>query len=179
MYNLFQVWTHIRSLFLTGAVFVAQESDALWPLSTLAAASSPISTISLVESPVPINSINNWRRVDFTTPVFAWTIIESSLAVVGANLPLFRPLLLRMRVYTSSPRGSGMALFSSRVSRWSRGFSLNDNNESDPPIQLLGRSISNQDLLKRQDTTRQKQQTVLASEGDIHTQRGSKQVWNA
>ncbi|KAI0381224.1 hypothetical protein F5Y04DRAFT_256037 [Hypomontagnella monticulosa] len=37
----------------------------------------------------------------FTTPVFAWTMIESSLAVVGANLPLLRPLLQR-KTYTSS-----------------------------------------------------------------------------
>ncbi|KAI0516711.1 hypothetical protein F5B22DRAFT_655869 [Xylaria bambusicola] len=37
----------------------------------------------------------------FTTPVFAWTMIESSLAVVGANLPLLRPLLHR-KTYTSS-----------------------------------------------------------------------------
>ncbi|KAI5859362.1 hypothetical protein GGS23DRAFT_586125 [Durotheca rogersii] len=36
----------------------------------------------------------------FTTPVFAWTMIESSLAVVGANLPLLRPLLQR-KTYTS------------------------------------------------------------------------------
>ena len=40
-------------------------------------------------------------RTDFTTPVFAWTMIESSLAVVGANLPLLRPLLHR-KTYTSS-----------------------------------------------------------------------------
>jgi hypothetical protein len=38
---------------------------------------------------------------DFTTPVFAWTMIESSLAVVGANLPLLRPLL-HQKTYTSS-----------------------------------------------------------------------------
>ncbi|KAI0014796.1 hypothetical protein F4780DRAFT_788416 [Xylariomycetidae sp. FL0641] len=37
----------------------------------------------------------------FTTPVFAWTMIESSLAVVSANLPLLRPLLQR-KTYTSS-----------------------------------------------------------------------------
>ncbi|KAF2806827.1 uncharacterized protein BDZ99DRAFT_422054 [Mytilinidion resinicola] len=37
----------------------------------------------------------------FTTPVFAWTMIESSLAVVGANLPLLRPLL-HQKTYTSS-----------------------------------------------------------------------------
>ncbi|KAL7622169.1 hypothetical protein AAE478_007672 [Parahypoxylon ruwenzoriense] len=36
----------------------------------------------------------------FTTPVFAWTMIESSLAVVGANLPLLRPLLHK-KTYTS------------------------------------------------------------------------------
>ncbi|KAI8629703.1 hypothetical protein F5Y19DRAFT_431580 [Xylariaceae sp. FL1651] len=37
----------------------------------------------------------------FTTPVFAWTMIESSLAVVGANLPFLRPLL-QPKTYTSS-----------------------------------------------------------------------------
>lgn len=38
---------------------------------------------------------------DFTTPVFAWAMVESSLAVVGANLPLLRPLL-HLKTYTSS-----------------------------------------------------------------------------
>ncbi|KAL9115723.1 MAG: hypothetical protein Q9227_000091 [Pyrenula ochraceoflavens] len=37
----------------------------------------------------------------FTTPVFAWTMIESSLAVVSANLPLLRPLLQKT-TYTES-----------------------------------------------------------------------------
>ncbi|KAF7680203.1 hypothetical protein GT037_001854, partial [Alternaria burnsii] len=32
----------------------------------------------------------------FTTPVFAWSMVESSLAVTGANLPLLRPLLHRI-----------------------------------------------------------------------------------
>ncbi|QGA16293.1 hypothetical protein EYB26_003960 [Talaromyces marneffei] len=99
----------------------------------------------------------------FTTPVFAWTIIESSLAVVGANLPVFRPLLLRMRAYTSqfsSPPWSRIPLFSTRFSRSSRGFSLHEVYESDPPIRLLGTSISNQDPpLKKQDTSHQNEQT--------------------
>jgi hypothetical protein len=34
--------------------------------------------------------------VDFTTPVFSWSMIETSLAVVSANLPLLRPLLHRI-----------------------------------------------------------------------------------
>ncbi|ERF71199.1 hypothetical protein EPUS_09496 [Endocarpon pusillum Z07020] len=37
----------------------------------------------------------------FTTPVFAWTMIESSLAVVSANLPILRPLLQK-QTYTDS-----------------------------------------------------------------------------
>ncbi|KAI1124450.1 hypothetical protein F5Y10DRAFT_285007 [Nemania abortiva] len=49
----------------------------------------------------------------FTTPVFAWTMIESSLAVVGANLPLLRPLLLR-KTYTSSQAWSLLRSWHSR-----------------------------------------------------------------
>ncbi|KAB2110183.1 hypothetical protein AG0111_0g987 [Alternaria gaisen] len=43
----------------------------------------------------------------FTTPVFAWSMIESSLAVVGANLPLLRPLLHRIE-HTCSRVGSSL-----------------------------------------------------------------------
>ncbi|KAI0100068.1 hypothetical protein GGR51DRAFT_551725 [Nemania sp. FL0031] len=49
----------------------------------------------------------------FTTPVFAWTMIESSLAVVGANLPLLRPLLQR-KTYTSSQTWSLLRSWQSR-----------------------------------------------------------------
>jgi len=42
-----------------------------------------------------LNTIAN-DRLDFTTPIFAWSMVESSLAVVGANLPLLRPLLHRI-----------------------------------------------------------------------------------
>ena len=45
--------------------------------------------------------------LDFTTPVFAWSMIESSLAVVGANLPLLRPLLRRIE-HTCSRVGSSL-----------------------------------------------------------------------
>lgn len=51
----------------------------------------------------------------FTTPLFAWTIIESSLAVVGANLPLLRPLLQR-NTYTDSMAWSLIQSWRSRRS---------------------------------------------------------------
>jgi len=35
-------------------------------------------------------------RLDYTVPVFSWSMIETSLAVVSANLPLLRPLLHRI-----------------------------------------------------------------------------------
>ncbi|KAI0834760.1 hypothetical protein F5Y06DRAFT_278343 [Hypoxylon sp. FL0890] len=56
----------------------------------------------------------------FTTPVFAWTMIESSLAVVGANLPLLRPLLHR-DTYTPSHAWS-------LLRSWRSKHSLRDTN---------------------------------------------------
>ncbi|KAI1098861.1 hypothetical protein F4804DRAFT_323668 [Jackrogersella minutella] len=54
----------------------------------------------------------------FTTPVFAWTMIESSLAVVGANLPLLRPLL-QQDTYTSSQAWSLLRTWRSKRSNTS------------------------------------------------------------
>ncbi|KAL6704157.1 hypothetical protein ACN47E_008717 [Coniothyrium glycines] len=58
---------------------------------------------------------NIWDLTYFTSPVFAWTMVESSLAVVGANLPLLRPLL-HQKTYTDSYAWSLLRSFASRRS---------------------------------------------------------------
>ncbi|KAF1962614.1 hypothetical protein CC80DRAFT_522348 [Byssothecium circinans] len=58
---------------------------------------------------------NIWDLAYFTSSVFAWTMVESSLAVVGANLPLLRPLL-RQKTYTDSYAWSLLRSFASRRS---------------------------------------------------------------
>jgi hypothetical protein len=80
---------------------VGQESLASLLSCTLGAVLSLTLTISHVR--VPSSSVlrSLTGPSDFTTPVFAWTMVEASLAVVGANLPLLRPLLHRT-TYTSS-----------------------------------------------------------------------------
>ncbi|EED16334.1 conserved hypothetical protein [Talaromyces stipitatus ATCC 10500] len=50
----------------------------------------------------------------FTTPVFVWTVIESSLAVVGANLPLLRSIPLKRAYISYFPTGSKNRFQSSR-----------------------------------------------------------------
>jgi hypothetical protein len=38
---------------------------------------------------------------DYPTPVLSWTMVECSLAIVGANLPLLGPLLRREAYFRS------------------------------------------------------------------------------
>ena len=64
--------------------------------------------------PTPTSDVD-LSCADFTTPVFAWTMVESSLAVVGANLPLLRPLL-HQKTYTDSYAWSLRRSFTSRRS---------------------------------------------------------------
>lgn len=56
-------------------------------------------------SPVNDMSFSN-NQPDFTSPVFFWTVIEVSLAVVSACLPLLRPLFLAREKLGSSFKSS-------------------------------------------------------------------------
>ncbi|OKL62772.1 hypothetical protein UA08_01850 [Talaromyces atroroseus] len=111
-----------------------------------------ITDLMILISPLPIiykmnlPLKNRIAVADFTTPVFAWTMIESSLAVVGANLPLLRSLLLR-NTY-SSALGS-WAQF--RLLR-SKRSTINDSLNPGPSVQLTDQSKSSQDEIARKES---------------------------
>lgn len=73
---------------LTEAVFVARESDVLWPLSILATASSPISTISVVGSPMtqPRHSSQNIECIN------SWPCVYHRLYHTGICMDFYREL---------------------------------------------------------------------------------------
>jgi len=110
---------------------------------------------------------------DFTTPIFAWGMVESSLAVVGANLPLLRPLLhriegtcswlglslscLQSRSSSSSSTEIGSPEIGTRVkteeARWEREESIRSYLSFDlPPRREFFPEMSSQ-VSKREDST--------------------------
>ena len=111
---------------------------------------------------------------DYTTPVFIWSVLELSLAVIAACLPTLRPLFLRYKDRTST-RGSSTTPY--KISRYGRSRYLrsgsehnNDSGYEIPVIQHLTPAVHTR--IESSDL----ESTALPKEGVIEVQHSFERV---
>jgi hypothetical protein len=57
----------------------------------------------------PFHSTNEWGALDNTVPFMNWVVIENTFVVIGASIPLIRPLFSRTRKLSMSMYGGNTA----------------------------------------------------------------------